>query len=107
MCLGKFEEKKDLGSTFSFTFSLRKITQSKSNYLLYKNEMLVMPNILSLTCICFNFASLILGTDKNIYQKVIYGYFYENIFQDKSSHMVFFFYITKFINLKVTHNLYF
>ena len=35
-------------------FSLRKITQSKSNYLLYKNEMLVMPNILSLTCIFFN-----------------------------------------------------
>ena len=32
----------------------KKITQEKSNYLLYKNEMLVMPNILSLTCICFN-----------------------------------------------------
>ncbi|KAL5642908.1 hypothetical protein ACJX0J_000298 [Zea mays] len=34
------EEKKDLESTFSFAFSLIKITQSKSNYLLYKNEML-------------------------------------------------------------------
>ncbi|KAL5645172.1 hypothetical protein ACJX0J_002322, partial [Zea mays] len=32
--------KKDLESTFSFAFSLIKITQSKSNYLLYKNEML-------------------------------------------------------------------
>ena len=51
---GKVRRKKDLESTFSFAFSLIKITQSKSNYLLYKNEMLVMPNILSLTCICFN-----------------------------------------------------
>jgi photosystem II PsbK protein len=49
---GKVRRKKDLESTFAF--SLIKITQSKSNYLLYKNEMLVMPNILSLTCICFN-----------------------------------------------------
>lgn len=47
---GKVRRKKD----FQSSFSLRKITQSKSNYLLYKNEMLVMPNILSLTCICFN-----------------------------------------------------
>jgi photosystem II PsbK protein len=52
---GKVRRKKDLESTFSFAFSLRKITQSKSNYLLYKNEMLVMPNTLSLTCICFNY----------------------------------------------------
>jgi len=51
---GKVRRKKDFESTFSFPFSLRKITQSKSNYLLYKNEMLVMPNILSLTSICFN-----------------------------------------------------
>lgn len=50
---GKVRRKKNLESTFSFPFSLRKITQSKSNYLLYKNEMLVMPNILSLICICF------------------------------------------------------
>lgn len=50
----KIRRKKDFESTFSFAFSLRKITQSKFNYLLYKNEMLVMPNILSLTCICFN-----------------------------------------------------
>lgn len=49
--LGK-SEKKILN--LPFPFFLRKITQSKSNYLLYKNEMLVMPNILSLTCICFN-----------------------------------------------------
>lgn len=48
---GKVRRKK---ATFSFPFSLQKITQSKSNYLLYKNEMLVMPNILSLTSICFN-----------------------------------------------------
>jgi len=27
----------------------------------------------------------------NIYQKVVYVYFYENIFQDKSTHMVFIF----------------
>ena len=52
MCLGKSEEKRILNPPFPF--SLRKITQSKSNYLLYKNETLVMPNILSLTCICFN-----------------------------------------------------
>ena len=51
---GKVRRKKDFESTFSFPFSLRKITQSKSNYLLYKNKMLVMPNILSLACICFN-----------------------------------------------------
>ena len=52
LCLGKSEEKRILNPRFPF--SLIKITQSKSNYLLYKNEMLVMPNILSLTCICFN-----------------------------------------------------
>jgi photosystem II PsbK protein len=52
---GKVRRKKDLEYTFSFAFSLIKITQSKSNYLLYKNEMLVMPNIFSLTCICFNY----------------------------------------------------
>ena len=54
LCLGKSEEKRILNPPFLLLFSLRKITQSKSNYLLYKNEMLVMPNILSLTCICFN-----------------------------------------------------
>lgn len=54
MCLGKSEEKRIWNPPFLLLFSLRKITQSKSNYLLYKNEMLVMPNILSLTCICFN-----------------------------------------------------
>jgi photosystem II PsbK protein len=52
LCLGKSEEKR-FGICL-FLLSLKKITQSKSNYLLYKNEMLVMPNILSLTCICFN-----------------------------------------------------
>jgi hypothetical protein len=35
-------------------FSLRKVTQSKSNYLLNKNEILVMPNLLSLTCTFYN-----------------------------------------------------
>jgi len=54
LCLGKSEEKRILNPPFLLLFSLRKITQSKSNYLLYKNEMLGMPNILSLTCICFN-----------------------------------------------------
>ena len=54
LCLGKSEEKRIWNPLFLLLFSLRKITQSKSNYLLYKNEMLVMPNILSLTCICFN-----------------------------------------------------
>jgi len=54
LCLGKSEEKRILNPPFLLLFSLRKITQWKSNYLLYKNEMLVMPNILSLTCICFN-----------------------------------------------------
>ncbi|PUZ60527.1 hypothetical protein GQ55_4G137800 [Panicum hallii var. hallii] len=49
LCLGKSEEKRILNPSFLLLFSLRKITQSKSNYLLYKNEMLVMPNILSLT----------------------------------------------------------
>jgi photosystem II PsbK protein len=49
---GKVRRKKILN--LPSPFSLRKITQSKSNYLLYKNEMLVMPNILSLTCIFFN-----------------------------------------------------
>ena len=52
LCLGKSEEKR-FGICL-FLLSLKKITQEKSNYLLYKNEMLVMPNILSLTCICFN-----------------------------------------------------
>jgi hypothetical protein len=51
----KVRRKKDLESTFSFALSLIKITQSKSKYLLYKNEMLVMPNILSLTCIYCNY----------------------------------------------------
>ena len=52
LCLGKSEEKRFW--ICLFLLSLKKITQEKSNYLLYKNEMLVMPNILSLTCICFN-----------------------------------------------------
>ena len=52
LCLGKSEEKRFW--ICPFLLSLKKITQEKSNYLLYKNEMLVMPNILSLTCICFN-----------------------------------------------------
>jgi hypothetical protein len=51
---GKVRRKKDLKSTFPFVFSLTKTTQSKSNYLFCKNEMLVKPNILSLTCTCFN-----------------------------------------------------
>jgi hypothetical protein len=51
---GKVQRKRIWNPPFLLLFSLRKITQSKSNYLLYKNEILVMPNILSLTCICFN-----------------------------------------------------
>ena len=42
---------------------------------------------------------------KNIYRKVIYLYFYESIFQDKSIHMVFVA-ILKLNNLKVIHDLY-
>jgi hypothetical protein len=41
---------------------------------------------------------------KNIYLKVIYVYFYESIFQDKSIHIIFTFSIN---NLKVIHDLYF
>jgi len=41
---------------------------------------------------------------KNIYKKVIYINFYENIFQDKSIHIIF--YICKLNNLKVIDDLY-
>jgi len=41
----------------------------------------------------------------NLYHKVIYLYFYESIFQDKSIHMVFC--ILKLNILKVIHDLYF
>jgi len=56
LCLGKSEEKRILNPHFLLLFSLIKITQSKSyyHYPLYKNEMLVMPNIVNLTCICLN-----------------------------------------------------
>ena len=49
---GKVRRKKILN--LPSHFSLRKITQSKSNYLLNKNEILVMPNLLSLTCTFYN-----------------------------------------------------
>lgn len=39
-----------------FHFSLIKITQSKSNYLIYKNKIFVMLNIFSLIGICLNSA---------------------------------------------------
>lgn len=40
---------------FFLQFSFIKITQSKSNFLIYKNEMFVMLNIFSFISICFNF----------------------------------------------------
>ncbi|KAJ6845729.1 photosystem II protein K [Iris pallida] len=53
---GEFEEKEGLFYLLFFLqFSFIKITQSKSNFLIYKNEMFVMLNIFSFISICFNF----------------------------------------------------
>lgn len=51
--LGEFEEKEGFFDPPS-RFSLRKRTQPKSNFLIYKNEMFVMLNIFNLICICLN-----------------------------------------------------
>lgn len=93
LCLGKSEEKRFRISPFPF--SLRKITQSKSNYLLYKNEMLIMPNILSLTCICFN--SVLYPTTSFFFAKLPEAYAIFNPIVDVMPVIPLFFFLLAFV----------
>ena len=90
---GKVRRKKILN--LPSPFSLRKITQSKSNYLLYKNEMLVMPNILSLTCICFN--SVLYPTTSFFFAKLPEAYAIFNPIVDIMPVIPLFFFLLAFV----------
>lgn len=91
---GSSKKRKDSLTCLFLKFSFIKITQSKSNFLIYKNEMFVMLNIFSFISICFNFT---FGLNSFFFAKLPEAYAFFNPIVDIMPVIPLFFFLLAFV----------